>query len=264
MNLPSQIEEKEKTLTELMARIFNEPLRPLAESLQQTGTEIKGLKATLKGLSESMDDTCEEVENGNDALRELKQLLSGLRNHDMASMKDGLTEIQTAHNQVDAELKALAARLAGTEERFNELTRIAQQGQESMREHYLALQAKQRADSHTMVDAFARHTSYCETANKATLAAFSQSTADQVARLKALQSTVDDVGYETGQLRQHALEESEKSRKDMTDHADKHAVLEASLRDAEKSLRSLTMLMYIMLVFLAVLIGCQLWALIRA
>lgn len=198
MNLPSQIEEKEKTLTELMARILNEPLRPVAESLQQTGIEIKGVKNTLKGLSECMDDTFQEIESGNDTLLKLKVLLTGLRNQDMAFMKDGLAEIQTAHTQVEAELKALATGLKGTKERLNDLTGVTQQGQERIREQYHALQAQQQADSQAMVDAFGQHTTYCKATHEATLAAFNQAASAQITHLNTLQSTVEYVVDELG------------------------------------------------------------------
>lgn len=264
MNLPSQIEEKEKTLTELMARILNEPLRPVTESLQQTITEIKGVKATLKGLSENVDDSCQEIENGNDALRELKMLLTGLRNQDMVVMKNGLAEIQTAHNKVEAELKALATRLNGTEERLNDLTGVAQQGQERLREQYRALQAQHQINSQTMADALARHATHCETANETTLAALNQSATAQINHLNTLQSTVEYTVDETRQLKQHALEEHKKNGEDLTRLSEKNAVLEARLAEIQQSLHSLTRFMYVTLSLVAALIGHQLWTLIQA
>ncbi|MBF6618260.1 MAG: hypothetical protein ITG07_16210 [Candidimonas sp.] len=263
MKLSSQIEEKEKTLTELMARILNEPLRPLAESLQQTGVEIKNVKASLKGIAERMEDTFDEAESGNNLSQESKQLLAGVRGQDMAFIKAALTEIQITHTELEATLKALEPRLDGTEKTFKHLTRIVQEGQESIRVQYLALQAEQQAGSQYMVGAFARHTAYCERANKAMLASLDQSTIDQTRRIDALHSHVANVVDQTRQLRQHASEEGKKSREEMASISERQAVQEAHLGSARTSLRRITPVLYVALACLVVLIGLQIGQLLQ-
>ena len=183
--MSDQIQEKEKSLAELMVRILKEPLKPLGESVKGMESDLSDIKTEIELVGVPLADCLAQSTFAAKRSKDAVELLGTLRDEQAAwspQLQAQLAEhAQAGAHSLDASLRENLSALAQSEHRVLEALAVVSKGQQSATDLIAALPLQLSESQKTLDNALVQWASGLNAINstmasglKATVAEISQ------------------------------------------------------------------------------------------
>ena len=263
MTIAAQIKEKEKSLAELMARILQEPLNPLAKSMARVNEEILQANEAITAVREAVDASAAAVE---DTGRVLKGVLSKMRGEDFPGLERQLvkqderqTEAWRSTNALLSEKFLLAA------ERQAELAQASEDMLKRLEDEHVAARAEQIAAVQSAVDEIRSSRSLSEQGGERLAAQLDTCHERILTRANEQFSSMLADMADAQRARQLVAERLEAGQKDLANALNQqHASTSAQLSALQTKLKHLSIITGVLLTSTLAYIGYEVWSKLHA